>query len=184
MGQTTNHGAHWPAVASASRVQFPAGKEAYRLCRWACYRIKFLDRHRGFTCVLFKMWQQQLKFRESFGCCLRRQWNTDVPSHAGCVMAFGPWPAGRPACYWLAHGRPTGVRGRAGLPGSCVAWHKRNKAGLKLGALPNTVQGSLSLHNTHTYRHVLMVGLWRFTVYHGAWRQMAKNALSNRTTKK
>jgi len=63
MGQTTNCGAHWPAVASASRVQFP-GKEVYRLCRWACYRIKFLDRYREFTCVLYNMWQvEAVKFR-------------------------------------------------------------------------------------------------------------------------
>jgi len=94
-----------------------------------------------------------VKFREPFDRCLRRQSNTDVPSHAGCVTAFGPWPAGRLACYRIAHKCPTGMRGRAGLLGSGVAWHKRNKAGLKLGALLNTVQGSFPTYHAHIQTH-------------------------------
>jgi len=45
--------------------------------------------------------------------------------------------------------------GRAGLLGSYVVWHKRNKADIwKLGTLLNTVQVSLYLHITHTCRHL------------------------------
>ena len=44
--------------------------------------------------------------------------------------------------------------GGGGLLGSCVAWRKRNKAGLKLGALLNTVQGSLlPTYHAHTQTH-------------------------------
>ena len=141
-------------MASAPRVQFPAGKEAYWLCRWACYRIKFLNRHRGFTCVLLKCdrWQR-LNLESRL---------TTVCTASGILMLQATWVVSRPlGCGllggWPATGSPTGARracgGRAGLSGSCMAWHKRNKAGLKLGALLNTVQDSLSLHITHTYTH-------------------------------
>ena len=87
---------------------------------------------------------------------------TAVCATSGILMFQAMRVVSRPSGRGLLGGRPatgspTGSRracgGRAGLSGSCVAWHKRNKAGLKLGALLNTVQGSLSLHITHTYRH-------------------------------
>jgi len=115
---------HWPRCTLASRgfcvegsILGPAGKEVYRLCKWACYRIKFLDRYRGFTCVLHKMWQvAAVKFREPFGCCLRRQWI--LMFQATWAVSWGPWPcAGWPACYRLAQWVC-----RGGLAYRAVAW--------------------------------------------------------------
>jgi len=94
-------------------------------------------------------WQRlNLESRLAAVCAASGHW---CSKPRGCVMALGPWPAGWPACYqlaWRAYG------GRVGLPDSCVAWRKRNKAGLKLCALLNTVQGSpLPTYHAHTHTH-------------------------------
>jgi len=101
VGQTTNHGAHWPVVASASRVQFP-GKEVYRLCRWACYRIKFLDRYTGtegspVSSIICDRWQRlNLELFNRWILMFQDVRAVSRPSR-------GPWLcAGRPACYRLA----------------------------------------------------------------------------------
>jgi len=104
---------------------------------------------------------------------------TAVCTASGILMFQATRVVSRPSGHGLLGGRPatgspTGARracgGRAGLLVSCVAWHKRNKAGLKLGALLNTVQGSLSLCITHTYRHThtLRVAQWAYLYGLGA----------------
>ena len=88
-----------------------------------------------------------------------------------CVTALGPWLAGRPACYQLAHGRPMGVQG-GGQAYRAAVWlgARETKLDLKLGALLNTVQGSLlpTYHariqtHTHTHTHTLRVAQWAYT---------------------
>ena len=97
-------------------------------------------------------------FREPFSRCLCRQWilmfqATWAVSRPSRLEGRGHELGGRPATG-LATGTRRASGGRAGLLGSCVAWHKRNKAGIRLGAQPNTVQGSLlTTHHTHTHRH-------------------------------
>jgi len=100
------------------------------------------------------MWQ-----RLNLESCL-----TAVCATSGILMFQATRAVSRPSGRGLLGGRPAtgspmgarrscGGGEQAGLPGTCVAWHKTNKAGLKLGALLNTVQGSLSLHIMHTYKH-------------------------------
>jgi len=111
-------------VASASGVQSP-GQEVYRLCSWACYRIKFLDRYRGLTCVLFNMWQMAALNLELFHRCRLRQLTPMFQATWAVSRPSGPWPcAGRPACYRLAHGHPTGVPGSPAYRAACVDWHR------------------------------------------------------------
>jgi len=91
-----------------------------------------------------------VKFRELFHRCLCRQWTL-------MLQATGLRHGTRAVACWavgLLPARPRACGGRAGLPGSCVAWHKRNKAGLKLGALLNTIQGLLlTTYHAHTQSH-------------------------------
>jgi len=97
---------------------------------WICPSL--LDRHRGFTCVLFKMWQvAAAKFRES---CLAA-----VCAASGILILQAVRLAARwPTCRLLAHGRPmgpTGVNGLAagtGRPIGCsrATWRKRNRYGI------------------------------------------------------
>jgi len=104
-----------------------------------------------------------VKFKELFNCCLCRQWILMFQATRGLChspQGRGRVLGGRPATS-SPDGCLTGVWGRAGLPGSCVTWHKRNKAGIRLGALPNTVQGSLlSTYHAHTHTHTLRVAQW------------------------
>jgi len=96
-----------------------------------------------------------VKFRELFDHCLRRKWNTDCSKprrlcHSTRAVAC--------RAVGLLSTRPRSPDGRegAGWPTGqlCVAWSKRNKAELKLGALPNTVQGSLlPTRHAHTQTH-------------------------------
>jgi len=86
--------------------------------------------------------------------------DTDVPSHVGCVAALRalgpPRPvtcAGRPACYRLAHGRPTGVPGRSNLPGSCVTWHRETTLVLGWALDQMQYKGYSTTHAQHTHTH-------------------------------
>ena len=69
----------------------------------------FLDRHRGFTCVLFKMWQvAAAKSRDS---CL-----VAVCAASGILILQAVRLAARwSSCCLLAHGRPMGPMGVYGL---------------------------------------------------------------------
>jgi len=139
-------------------------------CRWACHRIKFLDRHRGFTCVLFKMWQvAAVKFRQPFNCC-RHCWltlmfqATQAVSRPSRLEGRGRELGGQPATN-LPDGRTNGCA-RGGRPtGQPCGLAQRNEASIRLGALLNTVQGSLlpTYHahtQTHTHTHALRVAQW------------------------
>ena len=69
----------------------------------------FLDRHRGFTCVLFKMWQVvAAKFRES---CLAAVCAVGGILILQAVRLAARWPT---RCL-LIHGRPMGPMGVNGL---------------------------------------------------------------------
>ena len=133
------------------------------------------EKYRGFTCVLFKMWQvAAVKFRELFDRCLRHQWNTDCPKprglcHGTRAVAVS-WAAGLLPARPRAPDRRAG--GRAGLPGSCVAWCKRNKARFEAG---RTTKYSTRLSVTHTSRthtdthtHTLRVAQWAYLLGLGA----------------
>jgi len=96
-----------------------------------------------------------VKFREPFDRYLRRQWNTDCPSHAGCVTALGPWPAGRPACYRLAHGRagagrPTGQL--RGLVQEKQSWFEAGRT-TKYSTRLSVTHISCTHTDTHTHTH-------------------------------
>jgi len=75
--------------------------------------------------------------------------DTDVPSHAVCRLWAVRWVAG------LLPARLMGVSARPGLPGHGQPRDlaQRNEAIIRLGTLPNTVQGS-QLHIMHTHRHL------------------------------
>jgi len=114
----------------------------------------FLDRHRGFTCVLFKMWQvATARFRES---CLAA-----VCAASGILILQAVRLAARwPTCRLLAHGRPMGPTGVNGLAagGGPAYWaqsgdlaEERQIWYLKLGTILNTTQSSLSLPTHHAY---------------------------------
>ena len=100
-------------------------------------------------------WQRS-KFRELLGCCLRRQWKLIL--QAGWLCR-GTRAVAISQVAGLLPGSPTGAQracrgtGRpAGQPLG-LAEEKQKLVYLKLGAILNTVQGSLYLHITHTYRH-------------------------------
>jgi len=59
----------------------------------------------------------------------------------GCVL--GGWLATGPPDGRAGAGRPTGARAARDLA-------QRNEASIRLGAIPNTVQGCLLPHVTHT----------------------------------
>ena len=91
-----------------------------------------------------------VKFRDLFDRCLRRQWNTDCSKPRG--LSHGTRAV---AVSWVASllpARPMGVQG--GGPAYWPAvWlgARETKLDLKLGALLNTVQGSLlPTHHAHT----------------------------------
>jgi len=107
----------------------------------------FLDRHRGFICVLFKMWQvAAAKFRES---CL-----ATVCAASGILISQAAQLATRwPTCCLLAHGRPMGPTGVNGLAAGRGPTYWAQSGDLvkekriwylKLGAILNTTQSSLS----------------------------------------
>jgi len=79
--------------------------------------------------------------------------------------------AGRPAapaCPRAPNGRGWACGGRGGLLGSCLDWQKRNKLELKLGAILNTIQGSLltyPTHHAHIQTHPHTLGLHNGPTY-------------------
>jgi len=74
--------------------------------------------------------------------------DTDVPSHAGCGLC-----AGLLACYRLARWVCRHCPAYRGMD-SPRDLAQRNEASMRLGAIPNTVQGS-QLHITHTHRDIV-----------------------------
>jgi len=82
---------------------------------------------------------------------------------AVAVSKLAGWPAAPTQWAWTGVQRV--CRGRGGLLGSHSAWRKRNKLELKLGAILNTIQGSLLTYPTHhahiqTHPHTLRVAQW------------------------
>ena len=161
-------------MASASRVQFRAlqAKKSIGCVGGHAIGLNFWKGTEGSPMSSLKCdrWQRlNLESRLAAVCTASGYWCSKPRG-----LCHGPqgvalcWVAGRPATG-SPEGHPTGVWGRSGLPGSCVAWHKRNKVGIRLGALLNTVQGSLlTTHHAHTQTHThsglhngLTKWLWR-----------------------
>jgi len=71
-------------------------------------------------------------------------------------MFQAAWAVGCVLGGWLATGPPDGRAGADRHTGARSASDlaQRNEASIRLGTIPNTVQGSLLPHITHTHRHL------------------------------
>jgi len=167
VGETTNHGAHWPAVASASRVEFRAlqakrsigcvGGHAIGLNSWTgtegspvsslkCYR-----------------WQQLNLESHLIAVCATSGYWCSKP----CGLCHGPqghWLcAGRPACYRLTRRAPDGragaVRPTGQLPG--LAQEKQSWYKAECTIKYSTRLSVNYISRTHTDTHTLRFAQWQ-----------------------
>ena len=151
-------------MASASGVQSP-GQEVYRLCSWACYRIKFLDRYRGLTCVLFNMWQMAALNLELFHRCRLRQLTPMFQATWAVSRPSGPWLcAGQLACYRLARRAPDGRVGAVQPTGQLCGLAQEKQSWYKVGCTTKCSTRLsvtyISCTHTDTHIHTLRVEQW------------------------